>query len=174
MGNIKRPQRVKPFASIIYNDTGSLGSALSELSRLIGRIEEKTDPVLFTHTGYYEKEMGEGLMRLFVLFTPLVDRETLPDIKAATNGIETSLAREGRRTVNIDSGYIALEHVILATTKGYSHRIYLRDGIHADLTLMFHDGSYRPLQWTYPDYAEEQAIGLFNRWRDICKHSLRT
>ena len=174
MGNIKRPQRVKPFASIIYKDTESLGCAISEMSRLIGRIEEQTEPSLFTHTRYYEKEMGEGLMRLFVLFAPVVDREALPDIKAATNGIESGLARDGRRTVNIDSGYIALEHVILATTKGYSHRIYLRDGIHADLTLMFNDGSYRPLQWTYPDYAEEQTIGLFNRWRDICKRSLRT
>ncbi len=174
MGNIRHPQQVKPFASVIYREAGDLGAALSEMAVVIGPIEARTEPAPFTHTRYYEKEMGEGLMRLFVLFAPFVDRETLPDIKAATNDIEKGLAREGRRAVNIDSGYIALEHVILATTKGFSHRVYLRDGIHADLTLMFRDGSYRPLQWTYPDYAQDQTITLFNRWRDICKHSLKT
>ncbi|HOW56283.1 MAG TPA: DUF4416 family protein [Syntrophorhabdaceae bacterium] len=173
MGSIKRPQQVKLFASIIYLNEESLAAAISKMTGTIGPIEQQTQPVLFTHTRYYEKEMGQDLMRLFVLFGPLADRETLPGIKIATNAIEDGLAREGRRTVNIDSGYIALEHVILATTKGYSHRVYLGDGIHADLTLMFHDGSYRPLQWTYPDYAEEQTISIFNRWRDICRQSLK-
>jgi len=113
-------------------------------------------------------------MRSFVIFSPLVDREVLPDVKISTNATEDLFAKEGKRTVNIDSGYIALEHVILATTKGYAHRVYLGKGIHADLTLMFNSGSYRALEWTYPDYAEEQTIALFNRWRDLCKESLRT
>jgi hypothetical protein len=39
---------------------------------------------------------------------------------------------------------------------------------------MFNNGSYRPLEWTYPDYAEEQTIALFNRWRELCRKSLRT
>jgi len=140
----------------------------------MGPIEEKTPPALFTHTTYYDREMGEGLMRSFILFSPLVDREVLPDIKIFTNATEDLFSEDGRRTVNIDSGYIALEHVILATTKGYAHRVYLGKGIHADLTLMFNSGSYRALEWTYPDYAQEQTIALFNRWREACKQSLRT
>jgi len=75
--------------------------------------------------------------------------------------------------VNIDPGYIALEHVILATTKGYAHRIYLKNGIYADLTLIYRDGTYRPLDWTYPDYAEKDTISLFNRWRDYYKKVMK-
>jgi hypothetical protein len=174
MGKVRRPAQVKLFASIIFHADVDLEEVLRRLGGAIGPIEERTPPALFTHTTYYDKEMGEGLRRFFVLFTPLVDRETLPDVKIATNGTEDFFAWDGRRAVNIDSGYIALEHVILATTKGYAHRVYLGKGIHADLTLTFNNGSYRALEWTYPDYAEEQTIALFNRWRELCRQSLRT
>ncbi|MBP1750969.1 MAG: putative GTP-binding protein, partial [Deltaproteobacteria bacterium] len=70
-------------------------------------------------------------------------------------------------------GYIALEHVILATTKGYAHRLYIGKGIHADLTLMFNNGSFRALEWTYPDYAEPETIALFNKWRESVKQALK-
>ncbi len=174
MGKIGRPRKVRLFASIIFHREADLEAVLRLLGDTVGPVEEKTPPALFTHTTYYNREMGEGLMRSFVLFSPLVDREVLPDVKISTNATEDLFAKEGKRTVNIDSGYIALEHVILATTKGYAHRVYLGKGIHADLTLMFNSGSYRALEWTYPDYAEEQTIALFNRWRDLCKESLRT
>jgi hypothetical protein len=75
--------------------------------------------------------------------------------------------------VNIDPGYVALEHVVLATTKGYAHRIFLRSGIYADLTLVFENGSYRGLPWTYPDYQTQETIGLLNLWRLRYKESLR-
>ncbi|OPY01721.1 MAG: hypothetical protein A4E60_01531 [Syntrophorhabdus sp. PtaB.Bin047] len=174
MGKIGRPRKVRLFASIIFHREADLEAVLRLLGDTVGPVEEKTPPALFTHTTYYNREMGEGLMRSFVIFSPLVDREVLPDVKISTNATEDLFAKEGKRTVNIDSGYIALEHVILATTKGYAHRVYLGKGIHADLTLMFNSGSYRALEWTYPDYAEEQTIALFNRWRDLCKESLRT
>ncbi len=174
MGKIRHPQQVRLFASIIFHENADIGEVLSRLGCTISPIEEQTEPALFTHTSYYEKEMGERLRRFFILFASLFERESLPGIKTATNEIEDYFAADGRRLVNIDSGYIALEHVILATTKGYAHRVYLGKGIHADLTLMFSSGSYRTLPWTYPDYAEAETIALFNRWRELCKYSLRT
>jgi hypothetical protein len=95
------------------------------------------------------------------------------DVKLATNAIEEAMSVSGRRRVNIDPGYVALEHVVLATTKGYSHRLYLGQGIFGDLTLMFHNGGYRPLEWTYPDYASEETTQMFNRWRQQYKEQLR-
>jgi hypothetical protein len=68
--------------------------------------------------------------------------------------------------VNIDPGYLAKAHLILATGKGYSHRPYLRDGIYADLTLMYQDKSFRTLPWTYPDYAGDQMQGMLLRIRE--------
>ena len=68
--------------------------------------------------------------------------------------------------MNIDPGYIAKAHLILATGKGYSHRPYLRDGIYADLTLIYCNKAFQSLPWTYPDYAGEEMIGIFTRIRD--------
>lgn len=173
MGKIRQPEQVKLFASVIFQDTVDLGDVFGRLARIIGPVEVETRPALFTHTAYYNAEMGEGLKRCFVLFSPVVERDMLPGAKIATNEIEDQFAREGARTVNIDAGYIALEHVILATTKGYAHRVYIGKGIHADLTLMFSNGSYRALEWTYPDYAEPETIALFNKWRESVKQALR-
>ncbi len=173
MGKIKQPEQVKIFASVIFHEDLDLEGVFEKLAGLIGTIEESTSPALFTHTTYYDAEMGRGLKRCFVLFRPVVDRDTLPDIKLATNGIEDGYSLDGKRRVNIDAGYIALEHVILATTKGYAHRLYIGKGIHADLTLMFNNGSYRALEWTYPDYAETDTIALFNTWRISLKQALK-
>jgi len=173
MGKSKRPEQVKLFASLIFHDDVDLGAVLEKVAGLAGTIEERTSPVLFTHTTYYDAEMGRGLKRCFVLFKPIFDRDILPDIKLATNEIEDGYSVDGKRRVNIDAGYIALEHVILATTKGYAHRLYIGKGIHADLTLMFMSGSYRTLEWTYPDYAETEIIALFNTWRGSLKQALK-
>ncbi|MBS1238677.1 MAG: putative GTP-binding protein [Deltaproteobacteria bacterium] len=173
MGTTNKPQQVKLFASILFRDNENLLKTLDILSEKIGVIEEQTPVAPFLHTNYYEKEMGRDLMRTFILFGALVEREFLPEVKLITNEIEQSFALEGRRAVNIDPGYVALEHVILATTKGYAHRVHLKNGIYADLTLMYRDGTYRPLEWTYPDYAEAHTISLFIRWREYIKKVLK-
>ncbi len=173
MGIAKKPQQVILFAGILSQGSENLLKALDMLGAQIGAIKEQTPVTPFTYTTYYEGEMGRDLLRTFILFESPVERDSLSEIKATTNAIEGSFAPDGNRTVNIDPGYIALEHVILATTKGYAHRIYLREGIYADLTLMYRDGTYRPLEWTYPDYAEEQTISLFNRWREYYKKVIK-
>ncbi len=161
------------FASVLSQGNENLLKVLDVLDARIGDIEEQTPVLYFTHTNYYEREMGSGLLRTFILFNSPVEREVLTEIKDSTNEIELTFATDGKRAVNIDPGYIALEHVILATTKGYAHRVYLKNGIYADLTLIYRDGVYRPLEWTYPDYAEERIISLFSRWREYYKRVIK-
>jgi len=67
--------------------------------------------------------------------------------------------------VNIDPGYVAAAHLILATGKGYDHRPYLRSGIYADLTLVYRAGAFRPLPWTYPDYAAPETLAIIQSVR---------
>ncbi|HOJ43076.1 MAG TPA: DUF4416 family protein [Syntrophorhabdaceae bacterium] len=172
MGNIKPPKPVALFSSIIYNSEEPLFEALKTLEKNIGAIEDKTHVMLFNHTGYYEKEMGSELKRIFILFNTLINRESIVDIKLMTNDMEKHLSINEKRQVNIDPGYISLENIILATTKNYTHRIYLGSGIYADLTLIFKKGTYTPLEWTYPDYASNDIISIFNNWRNLYKRKL--
>ncbi|MCX8021818.1 MAG: DUF4416 family protein [Syntrophorhabdaceae bacterium] len=172
MGSIRTPKPVMFFASIIFSEQGILNRARDMVSKIIGKELESTPYMPFHHTDYYNDEMGTDLMRLFILYEGLIDRQRLPEIKEGTNEIELILSNEGKRRVNIDPGYISLENLILATTKGYTHRIYIDRGIYGDLTLMFYKGTFRPLEWTYPDYREEKVIDLFNGWRALLKEGI--
>ena len=78
-----------------------------------------------------------------------------------------------RRSVNLDPGLLALDKIVLATTKEYSHRIYLGEGIYAELALICRGAGFRPLHWTYPDYRRREALEFFNRLRVHWRHRLR-
>lgn len=166
MGIPKKPKPAKLFMSLIASEERIIQSAMEDLTSLYGEIDFISEKLPFNFTDYYQQEMGENLFRHFITFNKLIPMEKLPDIKNETNMLEAKYTyQNGNRRLNIDPGYICLYHVILATTKGYSHRPYLRDGIYADLTLIFRNKSFHPLEWTYPDYRQESTIKLFNQLR---------
>jgi hypothetical protein len=166
MGKAREPKAAKLFMSLIVSEDEILQRGVKDLCSDFGEADFTSNKLPFHFTDYYTEEMGEDLFRRFITFKDLIFIPLLPDIKQATNRIEEKYADPaGNRRVNIDPGYICLEHVILATTKGYAHRPYLRDGIYADLTLIYRHRSFQPLEWTYPDYRQEEVIGLFNQFR---------
>jgi hypothetical protein len=173
MGTPRQPGQVQFFASLIFRDEGLLSLAGDALCKVMGSLCDRTPIVPFDQTEYYEKEMGRDLLRTFYFFEPLRERELLAAVKIITNRIEMEFAEAGCRRINIDAGYVSLEQVILATTKGFSHRIYLGSGIYGDLTLFYQDGSFRPLPWTYPDYGSAPCISMFNMWREKYKMALK-
>jgi hypothetical protein len=71
----------------------------------------------------------------------------------------------GRRRINLDPGYVTAAKLVLATTKDFSHRIYLGDGIYAEVTLNFAKHGCRPFAWTYPDFRAERYWGFFEEVR---------
>jgi hypothetical protein len=128
MGRIGVPKPAKLIMSMIASD-GQLFAEVSEaLAARYGGIDFESDILPFDCTEYYTPEMGEGLLRRFYTFRPLIPRDALVRIKHETNKIEEQFACEGKRRVNIDPGYVCAEHLILATTKGYTHRPYLGEG----------------------------------------------
>lgn len=158
-------EAVKLIMSIFSAQDRLLNEVLESLDRLYGNIDFISSPVPFDYTDYYAVEMGSPLYRRFVSFEDLIRPESLPDIKQITNGLEDQYSTNGQRIINIDPGYIWHAHLILATGKGYTHRPYLRDGIYADLTLIYQHGTFQPLPWTYPDYAAQETIAMFNKIR---------
>jgi hypothetical protein len=165
MGIIGVPKPVKLIMSLLTSDDLLLRQGVEMLTVRNGEIDFESDMLPFDCTDYYTPEMGEGLFRRLVTFRPLIPRESLVMIKKKTNEIEEQFAVDGKRRINIDPGYICAEHLILATTKGYTHRPYLGEGIHADLTLIYREGQFRPLDWTYPDYASSQVREILRRVR---------
>lgn len=154
----KEPLPAKLVIRFLFSDFGVQLDALRALASDFGQMDFLSMPRDFPYTSYYDAEMGRGLRRQTAGFQNLVAQGALADIKIRTNEIEAHLLRNGKRQVNIDPGILSMERLVLATGKNFTHRIYLRDGIHADLTLMYGKGAYRPLPWTYPDYVEPEFL----------------
>ncbi len=165
MGRIKEVLPAKLIIGLIARKE-ALETALAEIESAFGPIDAASDVIPFDWTNYYEDEMGKDLLRQWVSVKGLVAQESLPDIKLKTNDIEMAHAVDGRRNMNLDPGFILHSKLVLATTKDYSHRIYVGKGIYAEVTLIYRKKvGFEPLPWTYPDYRSELARSFFNRVR---------
>lgn len=167
MKSRKKHQPVKLIIGLIFKDNSVYSRAKAFLVRKFGRVDFESQTLDFTYTDYYEKEFGKGLKRAFISFKKLILPQQLAAIKTITNSLETRLSRNGSRRINIDPGYLELSKLVLATTKDYSHRIYLGKGIYAEVTLFYRRNTFCPWEWTYPDYRTEAYLKIFNRIRQI-------
>ena len=111
--------------------------------------------------------MGGGLKRRFLGFKKLVRLERIAKVKLETNDIERRLSINGKRTVNIDPGYVDMAKLVLLSTKDYSHRVHIGNGIFAEVTLHYKDKRFNFWPWTYPDYKSLEYARIFGIIRDI-------
>jgi hypothetical protein len=167
MGRARSPLPVKLFVGFIYKETEILEAVSRILIRRFGRIDFTSPAIPFTYTDYYIREMGGPLNRTFASFACLIKPEDISRIKTLTNKIEEKFSSRSARRINIDPGYLDSAKVVLATTKDYVHRAYLKDGIFAEITLHFQNRTFNPWPWTYPDYRTPEYIESFNSMRAI-------
>lgn len=169
MGRISYPpKKVKLIAGLIANDEALLDKIGARLEKgLKNKIDFKSDVMDFTHTDYYDKEMGGGLKRRFLSFKRLMRLETMAKVKLLTNDIEERFCVDGKRAVNIDPGYVDMAKLVLLSTKDYSHRVHIGNGIFAEVTLHYKNNRFDFWPWTYPDYKSEEYARIFGIIRDI-------
>jgi phosphoribosylformylglycinamidine cyclo-ligase len=160
MGSPEIPVDVKLIAAVTVQHSGQIDDIENFLKAQFGEIDARSEIFPFSYTNYYEEEMGPDLSKMFYSFKKLIKRNKLPSIKLLTNQYEQSRAENGRRIVNVDPGYICEANLILATTKNFSHRIYLEDGIFGDCHLIYEDDEFKPLAWTYADYKTPETLAF--------------
>ena len=166
------PEPACLIISMLSSRLGSVGLVRPALEREFGTIEEEIGPLDFDFTTYYDNELGAGIFRIILVFSILVDRGRLADVKLMTNHLENHYMSGDARIFNLDPGFMTLGNFVLATGKNNAHRIYLDRGIFADLTLVFRRGSFRPLEWTYPDYSDPNMLEILNNVREKYKCKL--
>lgn len=173
MGEILTPAPVKLFVGIISGYIPLFDRAEQLLAKEFGPVDLKSDIIPFDFTDYYAREMGTNLKRRFLSFQKLIMPDEISRVKIRTNLMETELVNEADdksavRPINLDPGYLDKSKMLLATTKDYNHRIYLRDGIYAEVTLQFRTNQgFKPYPWTYPDYQTRPYLDFFNKAREI-------
>ncbi|MCB9510959.1 MAG: DUF4416 family protein [Deferribacteres bacterium] len=144
---------VKLFAAVLFADKNALEQTRTLLIEEFGTIDYTSPVFSFEHSDYYAEEMGWPLFRIFYSFHQLVDPGALATIKLVSNRIEQQLAHAGKRSINIDTGYVDYGKVVLASMKFHNQKIYLGDGVYADMNLLYEKGHFKTFDWTFPDFA---------------------
>ncbi len=175
MGIYKSVSKVKLFVGIITKFISDLNVVEAPLIKHFDKIDLQTQPIPFTYTDYYQKEQGMPLFRVFYSLSTLIYPQELPKIKRWTNFVEEALKKyknwEVKRPFNLDPGYLSLSNVVLASTKPYSHRLYLGNFIYGEVTLMFKNNSFINMPWTYKDYQSLEYKVFFSKMRNILYES---
>jgi hypothetical protein len=173
VGDIHAPTQVLLLIAASSRYDEALAWGLRESEKAFGPTAAVSVAFDFTETHYYDAEMGEGLKKQFWIFAAKIDPGRLAAIKRQTNEWEAEYASLGLhpepRPLNLDPGYLTLAKLVLASTKNHAHRIYLAEGIYAEVTLSYRRGGWQPFEWTYPDYCRADFQEFFTRCRELLK-----
>lgn len=168
---------VKFITGILAADEQCLEKALEALRGQFGDFDLVSDAWPFKQTDYYVKEIGTEPLRQFVAFDKLIDPGRLANIKHRTNQIEKQLSEKLRpdlpRPVNLDPGLIEPSKLVLASTKNFSHRIYIGDSMYAEVTLIYDKKQWRSFSWTYPDYQTRHYQDFLSKVRNRLLEQLK-
>jgi len=157
------------FIGTLFPDESIFNQVIPDLQDKFGNILFQSNIQPWKYSEHYNNEMGTPLYRKFIFFAEIIDPSTLADIKLLTNGIEDVYSHDGKRLINLDPGYITLAKVVLASTKNYSHRIYLGKGIYAELALVYRNQQFITMPYTYNDYKDQTYLAMFMNVRNLLK-----
>jgi hypothetical protein len=176
MTELSLPDPVLLVIAVFSRHPEVLAWARQRLEEVFGPVARMSQLYDFNQTAYYEATMGPGLRKQFLVFHNLLAADCLPEVKLRTNAMEAELTRAERypeaRPLNLDPGILALGKFLLATSKDQAHRIYLRDGIYAEVTLRFQAGVFEPWPWTYADYRLPVVRAFLKEARDFYRQQL--
>ncbi len=158
MGTISLPDPVKAIYGVLYKERGIFEKNVALIESQFGPVDFLSEEFPFIETDYYESEMGADLIRRYLSLDKLILPETLVTMKLLSNQWEEDFAINGNRRINLDPGYITGANLILASTKNFYQRVYLSEGIYAEVTMHYCHGDYHKLPWTYPDYFNHKDV----------------
>ena len=169
MWKLNDPKPVKLIIGILAANRQCLHTAADSLSDKFGKVDLSSEVWPFIQTDYYKEQTGPRILRQFISIKRLIEPSLLAKIKRRTNKLEQKLAKKLAlpltRPVNLDPGIIEPSKLVLATTKNFSHRIYIGNKMYAEVTLIFDKGCWRPQAYTYPDYKQQCYFDFFDKVR---------
>ncbi len=177
LGEITKHQPVLLIAAVTSRYEEALSWTATQTAEKWGKPILESPIFDFTETSFYTESMGTELKKQFLAFETLIDPETIAPTKIQSNDWEQQYAEHNDhsevRPLNIDPGYISEAKLVLVTTKDRDHRLYLQQGIFAEVTLYFRSGDWKSSRWTYPDYQREDFQAFFTKCRNYLREQIR-
>ena len=157
------------FIGTLFSEKVIFDKVFPVLQNNFGDILFQSNIRPWEYSDHYNKELGTPIYRNFIFFNAIIDPSVLADIKLLTNDMEAFYSHAGKRQINLDPGYITLAKVVLASTKNYSHRIYLGKGIYAELALFYKGHQFVAMPYTYNDYKDQTYLLMLMKVRNLLK-----
>ena len=177
LAEIQLVEPVVRFCGMISRHPESVEWAIEKISEHWGKPVLQSPPISFEAGGYYRATMGDGLLKTLVAFEGFCDPGELAGWKVATNHWEKEYAANcshpETRPLNLDPGYTSQAKLVLATTKDRDHRIYLRDGIFAEVTLTYVRKTWEHHRWSYPTYRGNEVASFAQQCREHLRAHLK-
>lgn len=169
------PKPVKYFLGLIYSPQVSLWQLERDLLAKFDFIDQRSPVLEFDpFTDYYAEEMGPHLSRAWWSLHRLLPPDRLAEFKLFASELEQRYAvPRGGRGVNIDPGYLNESRLVLASCKDFSHRVYLGQGVYAEVTMVCRKDGFQPLEWTYGDYRSPEALRFFHALKQDYRKQLK-
>ena len=177
MGEIVKHRPVLLIVAATSRYSAAFDWTIEKTSETWGEVALRSPVFEFTETSFYTESMGTNLKKQFIAFNGLLDPGDLPPKKHQSNQWEEEYSKYAEadeiRPLNIDPGYISEAKLVLATTKDRDHRIYLSDGIFAEVTLHFRAKQWARSRWTYPDYQRADFQEFFTKCRNLLRERIK-
>lgn len=178
MWELHQPKPAKLICGILAADARCLEAAKTAFIENYGHADIVSPIYPFDMTEYYQQEAGKEILRQFVSITKPIDPGKLSEIKHQTNRLEQqlahSLATPYPRPVNLDPGYVEPSKLVLASTKNFAHRVYIGDGMWAEVTLTYNKGLWQVYPYTFPDFKSGRYNEFLSQVREKLVSQLRS
>lgn len=166
----------KLFIGIMFSDKKNCSNAIEELKNKFGDIEVESQEYEFSKiTDYYAGEMGKKILKKFIVFKNLINKDQLANIKIFTNMMEEKYSIRGKRKINLDPGYFDKDQLVLASVKSSPYKVYIGNGIYAHLTFLFKKNDCIEMFRTFPDFRSDGIKKFFiNLRKNLYKQASTT
>lgn len=178
MADTRIIEPVVRICAVISRHQQAIDWGVQKLAQQWGGVALVAQPLPFEANGFYTPTMGDDLRKVLVMLAGFPEPGGLSDWKHATNEWEVEYAQSHEhaevRPLNLDCGYVTQAKLVLATTKDRDHRIYLRDGMFAEVTLNYVAKRWVHHRWTYPSYRTSQVADFAQACRDRLRDHLQS
>lgn len=160
---LKPSPPAKFFFAIAWGCNGPHTEVEQLLTGEFGPFDERSAVYRFSDfSKYYDAELGSPVWKYLVSLERHMPADQIVKVKLFTESLEGRLSKgkggARKRTVNLDPGYLNGWQVILSTVKNHTHRISMGSGVFCEVTLIFREGRFRKLPWTFADYSSSPVL----------------
>jgi hypothetical protein len=177
VADVRLVEPVVRFCALITRHDSARQWAIEQIAESWGAVQVTSVEIPFEAGGFYTPTMGQELKKTLVAFGEFADPADLAGWKHQTNAWEATCAAGSsypdQRPLNLDPGYMTQAKLVLATTKDRDHRIYLRDGMFAEVTLNYVGKCWQHHRWSYPSYRTEGVAKFAAECRQRLRQHLR-